>query len=939
MDKNDPEISLSPLNIVVIYLIVAGIWIAFTDRMLESWVTDPHALSILQTYKGWFYVLLTGAGLYWLIKKHDQQLQKKEVRLENLLGEVQSEKELKDVLFERIPILITIYDPDLEQFEVNREFEKVIGWTNEEIKEKNIDLLKEVYPDLGTRKNAVQFMNNPGLGWKEFTITTKNGHQIPTSWTQIRLTDNTSVGIGIDMTDIKASQAKIRESRELLKKIFESLESSLIVVDPQDRTIVDCNSATEKIFGYSQDKLLGSSTKMLHVDEESYQKFDEMSAQPLANKGVFQTEFQMQKKDGTVFYSDHTVTLVYDEDGEVNKVVSVVRDITERKKSEKELQKRKEFIEKTIQNLPIGVAVNNIDNGKVTLINKKFTEIYGWPQKTLKDFESFFKKVYPEEEYRQQVFDMVNADIASGNPDRMQWKGMRVTTQEGKERIVNAKNIPLYDQNLMISTVVDVTEQKELEQELKKEKQRFQLVAETTSDIIWDLDFKTEELWWSEGFEEVLGYERHSLKENYQKWSAYIHPDDKDKITESSEQALNSASRKWKEEYRLIKADGSIAHMVDRAIIIRDNNGKAIRMVGTMDDITERRKAQKKLRESEEKYRHLFENNPEPMWIYNPETLEFIEVNKSAINHYGYTEEEFLKMTLLDIRPEEDADALRKNVEQNKGEKSYSEEWVHLKKDGSPITVELSAADVQYGNQTYRLVLVNDITQQKQMQEKIIQSLIEGEDRERKRIAHELHDGLGQYLVAASMNLQSAKADIEELSNKRQNQFKTGLSLLKSALSETRSIAHNLMPKAIADYGLTAALENLVNNFKKSTDIEFSLTHNCDQLKLNNQTEINIYRIFQEIITNAIRHAECTKIDIRLQLKDDSLTLIIKDNGIGAKLDEQDEETGLGLRSIKTRVRSLKGSLDIHSEPGKGMKTCITIPEIDNLKSNKTDHG
>lgn len=811
MKKNDQNISLSPLKITVIYLIVAGIWIAFTDRLLESLVSDAQALSILQTYKGWFYVLLTGAGLYWLIKKHGQQLQKKEVRLENLLNEVKSEKELKDVLFERIPILITIYDPDLEEFEVNREFEKVIGWTNDEVRKENIALLEACFPDLETREGVVNFMNNPGLGWKEIDTAAKSGKKISISWTNVRLTDNTSVGIGIDMTDIKASQAKIRESRELLKKIFESLESSLIVIDTRNRTIVDCNSATEKIFGYSEDELAGKSTKMLHVDNENYRKFDEMGAKSLEENGVFQTEYKMRRKDGTVFHSDHTVTLVQDEDGEVNKAVSVVRDITDRKNREKELQKRKDFIENTLANLPIGVAVNTIDDGQVTLMNKQFANIYGWPQKTLKNFESFFKKVYPDKEYRKQVFDMISADIASGNPDRMQWKGIRVTTREGKKRIVDAKNIPLYDQNLMISTVIDVTQQKELEQ---------------------------------------------------------------------------------------------------------------------------------KLRKSEKKYRHLFKDNPEPMWIYDPETLEFVEVNQAAINHYGYSEEEFMNRTLLDIRPEEDAEALKENIKQNKGTASYSEEWVHLKKDGTKIDVELSASDVTYKKEkTYRLVLINDVTEQKRMQEKIIQSLIEGEDRERKRIAHELHDGLGQYLVAASMNLQSAKTDIEKLSEKRQKQFETGISHLKNALSETRNIAHDLMPKAISDYGLIAALENLINDFNKSTEIDFQFNHNCDELKLSDQAEINIYRIFQEILTNAVRHSECTKTNVELHLKNDSLKLMVKDNGIGAQLDEHHEETGLGLRSIKTRVSSLKGILDINSEPGDGMQTTIIIPSVNNLKYNDTDHG
>ena len=573
-------------------------------------------------------------------------------------------------------------------------------------------------------------------------------------------------------------------------------------------------------------------------------------------------------------------------------------------------------------------------------MNDKFSEIYGWPEETLKDVDSFFEKVYPNPNYRKKIKSQVFNDIESGNLERMTWRDVQISTQEGEQKIVDNKAIPLYEQNLMISVVIDVTEQHKLERELKKEKQRFQLVAETTSDVIWDLDFEKEELWWSKGFEEIFGYERKSLHKNYQLWEDYIHPEDRTKVSQSSQKALESNAQSWTEEYRLIKADDSIAYLIDRAVIIRDDQGTPIRMVGTMDDITERKKAQQQLRESEEKYRHLFENNPEPMWIYDPDTLKFVEVNQAAIDHYGYSEEEFMEMTLLDIRPEEDAEALKESVKQNRGTSSYSEEWIHLKKDGTKIDVELSSSDVKYKqDKTYRLVLINDITKQKRVQERIIQSVIEGEDRERKRIAHELHDGLGQYLVAASMNLQSAKTDIEKLSEKRQNQFETGISLLKSALSETRNIAHNLMPKAISDYGVIAALNNLINEFNRSTEINFQFSHNCDELKLTDQAEINIYRIFQEIITNAIRHAECTKIDIALHLANDTLTIKVKDNGIGAQLDEQDEETGLGLRSIKTRVGSLKGSLDIESEPGEGMQTTITIPEVSNLKSNNTDHG
>lgn len=1177
------NISLSPLRIAVIYLVVAALWIAFTDQILNALITDSQYLSTLQTYKGWFYVIVTSLGLFYLIKKYDSQISSRDEALRDKIEELKSEQELFDTLFDRIPVMVSIYNPKMAEFEANREFEKITGWKNEELPE--INLLKKLYPDNNTRREVMTFMDQPGTGWKEFSMTNKSGETIPTSWTNVQLTDNTSVGIGIDMSEVKANEAKISESRELLRKTIESLRESVILLDPTSRTIIECNQRTEELFGYSYNELMGGSTEKLHLNEENFQKFNDLSQPALESDGVFQTEFEMRRKDGSTFYSDHTVTVVRDKDSSIDKVVSVIKDITDQKRYKEKLKIQNRKLEHAQKEAGIGYWEIDLKNDSDPVWSDNLYKIYGLDKDdysptnesfyemmhsenprsfeklqqdllTNKTVEDWYRIVKPngkigyyraknelltdkegnpskilgiiqditelkqaeeelresEEKYRH-LFENNPEPMCIYNPDTLEFVEVNqamidhygysaeefssitikdITPPEDIENVkkdiekhrgktsysegwvhiikdgthinveLSAADIRYKDNTHRILLINDVTQQKMLEdklriqnkklekaqriarvgywefdlkndntellwspnlsriyglpddyqptvesfmsmlppevlpnfeefkneiiqqestedmfqlekpngevgfyhsrnelildddgnpskllgivheltdlkqaeKELAKEKQRFQLVAETSSDVIWDLDFKTQELWWSEGFEETFGHKRGEPTENYQAWKNYIHPDDKEKITKSSDQALNSDAREWKEEYRLIKSDGSTAYMVDRAVIIRDKDGNATRMVGTMDDITEQKLAEQKLRESEEKYRHLFENNPEPMWIYNPDNLKFVEVNHAAIEHYGYSEEEFLEMTLLDIRPDEDAEALKENVSQNSGRKSYSEEWAHLKKDGSEIKVEISATDVQYQGETHRLVLVNDVTEQRRMQEKIIQSVIEGEDRERKRIAHELHDGLGQYLVAASMNLQSAKTDADKLPKKRKKQLETGLSLLNNALLETRSIAYNLMPKAIADYGLITALENLVKDLQKSTEIDFQFEHNCDNLNLNNQYEINIYRIFQEITSNAIRHAECSVIAIELQLNEDTLTLIIRDDGIGAKLDDEDEENGLGLRSIKSRVNNLKGNLDIVSRPDEGMKTSITIPNIHNLKSS-----
>ncbi|NGP87684.1 sensor histidine kinase [Fodinibius halophilus] len=931
MATQQSDIPLSTLKITLIYVVIATLWIAFTDRILESFISDPRYLSTMQTYKGGIYILLTAVGLFYLIKKHDRQLATKEEEIEELSEKFSLEKELSDMLIKKIPVLINIYDPDLEEFRINEEFEKISGWKNNEINK--IDFMEACFPDFDLRKEAAEFMDSPGLGWQEFPLTTKSGEQVPTSWTNIKLTDDTSVGIGIDMTEIKASQAKVRESRKLLRKIFESLEESVLLLEPENWTIVDCNKSTEKIFGYPAGKLIGKSTRQLHVNEAAYKEFNELGREHLDKEGIFKTEFKMKRKNGEVFFSDHTVSLVYNEEGEIDKIVSTIRDINAQKEYQQRMEAQNDFISITLQNLPIGVAVNTISDGETNFINDQFSNIYGWPKEVLKDVDSFFDHVYQDEQYREKMREQVMADLNSGNPEQMSWKGIRVTTQDRTVKYVDNKAIPLYEQNLMISTVVDVTEQKKLEQQL---------------------------------------------------------------------------------------------------------------------------------RQSEEKYRHMFKKNPEPMWIFNPENLAFVEVNEAAVKHYGYSEEEFLNMTIADIRPPEDIEPLKKDVEEHTGVASYSENWVHLKKDGSRINVKVSAADVNYNNHTYRLVLINDITRQKKLKEqlrkskeriqtitnnvpgvvyryilhpdgtdefkyiskgakkiwgysrekieanndliwnnihpedlaeieqaiqesaesltewnlegriikpdgttrwhkgtaiphkdeeenivwdaitiditdqkrlqnKIIQSIIEGEDRERKRIARELHDGLGQYLVAANMNFQSVKPQIGQLPKKREQQFNTGLSHLSKALSETRTIAHNLMPKAIADYGLIAALENLINDLKTSTDINFEFQHNQNRLDLSPKAEVNIYRIIQEIISNAVRHAQCSNISVSLNRYDEFLRLIIEDDGIGIELTDKHEDQGLGLRSIKTRVNSLDGSLDIESEPGAGIKTTITFSEIDKL--------
>ena len=230
------------------------------------------------------------------------------------------------------------------------------------------------------------------------------------------------------------------------------------------------------------------------------------------------------------------------------------------------------------------------------------------------------------------------------------------------------------------------------------------------------------------------------------------------------------------------------------------------------------------------------------------------------------------------------------------------------------------ADDLEYLN----FALKNEMAEKKEIQQKMIEAVIQTEEKERKRIAADLHDGLGPLLSAAKLYFQ-AYIDAKDVTGKNDIESKLK-SIIDNAIADMSRISHNISPHILENYGLTVALEIFLSELKINKNIKFDL--NFEKFnRFDLKKELTIYRTISELINNTIKHAQATLITINIFILKNTLNLVYEDNGIGFSVDEKMlVKQGMGLKNIENRINSLEGVVVFDSCQSKGMKVTITIP-------------
>jgi two-component system, NarL family, sensor kinase len=210
-------------------------------------------------------------------------------------------------------------------------------------------------------------------------------------------------------------------------------------------------------------------------------------------------------------------------------------------------------------------------------------------------------------------------------------------------------------------------------------------------------------------------------------------------------------------------------------------------------------------------------------------------------------------------------------------------------------------------------------------QEIATRAVIEAEEKERQRIAKDLHDGIGQMMSAAKMNLSAFESDIRFNAHDQKQALEKIIQLVDESCKELRNVSHNMMPNALLKNSLAEAIREFVNKLDQKKLQVHLYTEGLDE-KLDSNIETVLYRVIQECVNNVIKHSDATELDISLVKDEDGISATIDDNGKGFDAAARENYEGMGLKNIITRVEFLKGTVDFDSTPGKGTLVALYIP-------------
>ncbi|HYX30560.1 MAG TPA: PAS domain S-box protein [Pyrinomonadaceae bacterium] len=616
---------------------------------------------------------------------------------------------------------------------------------------------------------------------------------------------------------------------------------------------------------------------------------------------------------------------IFDHRGAVIMVGGSSVDITERKKAEAALRTAEQHYRDIFENAGEGIF-QTTPEGRYIAANPALARMHGFdsPEELMSQRQSPDAYVDPA---RREVFKRMletKGVVRAFEFDLARRDGTNICVS------VNARAVRDEDGAIRYyeGTVQDITEPKASQEALRESEERYRDLVENSHELICTHGLDGLILTANNAAAIALGYDLDLFvgKKNIRDILA---PEVSRQFDEYMERLrrhgstgglmlvqTSSGERRVWEYYNSLRTEG-----VDTPIVR-----------GMARDVTEQRRAETALRESEERYRELFENSRDAIYVHDLRGF-YTSVNRAAEQLSGFPRDEIIGRHYSNfVSPQHLKDA-RENFCRKLDvpiETTYEAEA--LRKNGEHVPVEVSSRLIyKDGNVVGVQGTVRDVSERKRSQRALqtyARRVIEAQEIERQNVARELHDEIGQILTAVLLNLQS----VERTCTFRTcvPDVKESIQVVEDALKRVRELSLELRPSLLDDLGLVAAARWYAARYTARSGIVTEIIGDNDIGRISRELETACFRIIQEALTNTARHSRATRADIQIKRTNVHLYLTVRDNGIGfdaeALLNGQPSALALGLHGMSERASAVSGHLDIESAPGRGTQVRVMVP-------------
>ena len=757
----------------------------------------------------------------------------------------------------------------------------------------------------------------------------------------------------------RRAEEALRESEGKYRSLFEHANDSIFIVDPSTHRFLDANENAAKRLGYIRDELLQLTID--DIDTPMAAQRNDSIIRELLDTGSVTFEHAHLRKDGTKIPVEISSRVI--EYGGRQVFESIVRDITERKRAEESLRESEKRYRDLYENAPNAYFSITVD-GSVLSCNSAALHLLGYDKKTIT---------------RMKVLDLY-ADTPHGISkareilkrfqvgESIRDVELQMKRKDGQPIWISLTVEPLKDRDGNViesrSMVINISERKRAEEALQKAHGELERrVEERTAELKQEIKERKQA-------EEMLLETKELLESTFSSINlliaymdtnfnfirvnrAYAEADDRAPeffigknhfalFPNKENEAIFRRVVKTGNPYFAFEKPFEYAEHPERGVTYWDWSLQPVKELGekvsgvvlSLVNVTERKRAQEAQRESEYRYRTLFEESRDAVYITSREG-EIIGINQSGLDLFGYTREELMESNIREIYVHpKDRQRFQKVIERKGSVRDYEVKF--RKKDGIELDCLLTATvrRADDGSVLGYQGIIRDITDRKRAEAALRESekqlrylssqLLTAQEKERERIARELHDGIGQSLSAVKFSVENSLKQInKETAGPPAKRLEAVIPMIQDSIEEVRKIAMDLRPSVLDDLGILATISWFCREFQtihSGINIEQQLEIQEDEVP--DPLKTSIYRVLQEALNNVAKHSKANLVNISLKSIDGTIELVIGDNGMGFDLEEalsvKSSRKGLGLSSMKERSELSGGSFTIKSVRGAG---------------------